>query len=287
MFCHKCGKELANDSLFCQRCGTPVITQAHAEPVPEATPTPPVTPAAVSVPAAPEPSSSNGHSVKKERRCRYCGNILESEKKTCSFCGKPQRKATSSVLILISALLLLALAGLSIYQHISYRADLSEKNASIEQLTADNHSLTNEVSDLTEKISNLRSDIADMKLKLGDMNKTVQTHATAKAVYQNISSFFSSTKASTYNKYKDYFANTNIIVVREGKTATVSITYKGNDTIWMDAEKDYYIDYEWSHSWSNDTTKAEVTGKNAGSTILTFSKEDSSDKFYVLVVVVE
>ena len=91
----------------------------------------------------------------------------------------------------------------------------------------------------------------------------------------------------SYEEFKDYFANTNIIVVREGKTATISITYKGNDTIWMNAEKDYYIDYEWSHSWSNDTTKAEVTGKNAGSTILTFSKEDSSDKFYVLVVVVE
>ena len=78
-----------------------------------------------------------------------------------------------------------------------------------------------------------------------------------------------------------------MVVVREGESATLSVTYKGNNTIWMDAEKDYYIDYEWLHGWSNDTTKAQVTGKNAGSTLLTFGIEDSSDRFYVMVIVVK
>lgn len=287
MFCHKCGKELANDSQFCQQCGTPVITLSHTEPVPEVNPTPPVTPAAASVPAAPEPSSSNGHSVKKERYCQYCGKILEPEKKRCTSCGKTQRKKIPLLLILISALILVALAGLNVYQYINYNDDLREKNESIETLTADNLSLTNEVNDLTNEILELTDDISDMDQELDEMNKTVQSHVTARAIYQNLTSFFSSTKASTYNKYKSFFSNTNVIVVREGETASISITYKGNETIWMDAEKDYYIDYEWSHGWSNNTTKAEVTGKNAGSTVLTFGIEDSTDRFYVMVIVVK
>ena len=305
MFCHKCGKELANDGLFCQYCGTPAIAPPKAEPVPEVTPDPPViipqknapvqspipepsaTHAAASAPDAPMSPSANSKPTKNNRYCQYCGKLLDSEKKRCASCGKTQRKKIPLLLVLIPALILVALAGLNVYQYIQYNAALTEKNDSIDKLTADNLSLTKEISDLTNEIDELTDDISDMDQELDDMNKTVQSHVTAKAIYQNLSSFFSSNKASSYNKYKSFFADTNVVVVREGESATLSVTYKGNNTIWMDAEKDYYIDYEWLHGWSNDTTKAQVTGKNAGSTLLTFGIEDSSDRFYVMVIVVK
>lgn len=74
MFCQKCGKELRDDALFCDGCGTKIVRE--------------------------QPVNNNGP-VKEGQvhKCPYCGEILGAYDIVCPTCGREirDRGVTSSV----------------------------------------------------------------------------------------------------------------------------------------------------------------------------------------------
>ena len=80
MFCDKCGKKLAADSLFCSKCGNKVQLDANSENT-------------SSVPATP-PSPSRSLSS----TCQSCGNEFQSRDgwRKCPMCGGDMKKTESA-----------------------------------------------------------------------------------------------------------------------------------------------------------------------------------------------
>ena len=69
-FCQKCGNQLNDDAIFCDKCGTRVAS-------------------------APAPTTKNND----QNKCPYCGEILNSNIDRCPTCGNEirNREVTSSV----------------------------------------------------------------------------------------------------------------------------------------------------------------------------------------------
>ena len=112
MNCPKCNNALPDDSKFCQYCGANMDTTRVATPIP------------------PEPNHLNPPpSVKSPRPqyCKRCGNIIDSQTKVCSGCGKKYINWAKilNIKIIVPAILSVLLA-LSLFSNIMQAIEVNE-----------------------------------------------------------------------------------------------------------------------------------------------------------------
>jgi len=201
----------------------------------------------------------------KKVLCKHCGGVVNTENNICTYCGNSyQEKRSYGRIIIISAVTLL-LVALNIYQYYDYNTSLIEKN---------------------EYISSLEAEINDLNQSVKEWKITASRNKSAEKIFEAIEDFFSSGKALTYNKYSNYYASTNVVILEKGDNATFNVTSKTQGTVWMKANTGIYIDYEWSEKWNNNATSVTVAGKKTGTCILEFTKDNTADTFYVLVIII-
>ena len=80
-FCWKCGNQLNDDAVFCDKCGTKVAREEQPETVKQ-TETKPVNT---------EPTKKEKQSDGEIYKCPFCGEILPYDALTCPSCGKELR----------------------------------------------------------------------------------------------------------------------------------------------------------------------------------------------------
>ncbi len=84
MFCEKCGKQVAENSKFCEFCGAPVEKIAEAAPVAETAPVQETAPVA---PAAPQANYAQQNQAPQTPNTQVFNNFYQQPKKPVSVAG--------------------------------------------------------------------------------------------------------------------------------------------------------------------------------------------------------
>ena len=70
-----------------------------------------------------------------------------------------------------------------------------------------------------------------------------------------------------------------------GDTATVEVTYTGDDSIYWSSSTSGIVDCQWSEDWYGDTCELYITGKSAGSTVVKVEDRDAGYSVSISVTV--
>ena len=101
----------------------------------------------------------------------------------------------------------------------------------------------------------------------------------ANAVKNNIRSLISSNRR--------YYSNKNVIVMKKGETASAIITTKINGTLYLNSDNSY-VTGKWDRNWSDGScTVTFSSGYTTGKTVFTFTTEATSDRFEILIYVID
>lgn len=144
--------------------------------------------------------------------------------------------------------------------------------------------LREEVDNLKETNTSLGLEIKDLKGEIASLEKKAKENTATKTI-NGARDFISSSKANSYKASSKYYANTNVVVVEVGKTATLSVTCTLDDDLWLEWSNSN-AEAEWHDDWSYNTCTVSVKGKKAGTTVISFTAENSSKAFDILVIVV-
>lgn len=296
MKCAKCGCNLPDDSKFCQYCGSSISENKTSQIIKdeEKASMAPVQPVRLNLSAMDEtPRTYGNYHVsgsdvvfvpESDRRGGVAPPIVQPEKapvptsppavaphcygsestpttKSGSIDSK-QRSKTNPIWPILLVVLTICLVAF-------YITSINLKEEA-DQLKETNTSLKAEIQALKDEVASL-----EKKAKGNTANKTIE----------GTREFIRSSKANSYKASSKYYANTNVVVVEAGKTATLSVTCTLSDDLWLEWSNSN-ADAEWNDDWSYNTCTVSVNGKKAGTTVISFTAENSSKAFDVLVIVV-
>lgn len=147
------------------------------------------------------------------------------------------------------------------------KADLEKKVEELEKKksTAD---------DLNKKINELNTKVANLNAKITDLEKTRESFLSLNTLVNN---------SGTH--YDDYYPNTEVVIVKINQIKLIRITSTlKNTTVWYKSNN-MCSEGRWTNTWDGNTTTFEVTGKQEGTTVYTFTNEANDHSFKVYVVV--
>lgn len=249
MLCSHCGKEIPNDSLFCSFCG-----------------------------------QKNEGAV-----CPTCGAALEEDSVFCSACGTkiheqsdpaaetpasgqakmPNGKKKRAVAIILLAVALALSAAGNAY------------------LGFESSSQKNQIVSLEADISRLTEENTSLDKMLSQTEKKADSLETAGNVYSGIKSFASSSSANTFKQNKDLYTYSNAVILKKGKTASISIVWANSGTIYWECSNQSVANPNWQDGWKGSTATLDVTGLKVGTAILTISNSFNDHELKILAIVTE
>ena len=345
MICPECGKALEFECKFCQFCGAKIdnftaesnpFSQEYAapaaepieetvfvgqEPVYEA-PQPVFEQPPQYVEQAAEPVSYEEppaveKKTKKEKPvklCRHCGGVIDPETKHCSNCGSKASGSKAVVIIILLCVLVIALCGLVVLQHLHYQDEIaaiedtvaglntsvSGKDKEIQNLDDSLESLKEEIESTNQAYADLETEYEALQTDYSDLRKDYdrlsEDHdnlvdekyelADKAAILDKIDSYLSVNDA--HYAASNFHASEGLIFVSLGETTTFSLTANWPSGGTVDLAQDTsYADLSYgANSWSSSVSMT-VTPNAVGATLFTFSNNIDSNKVKVLVVVTE
>lgn len=252
-------------------------------------------------------------------KCWFCEEDIPEGSEFCLYCGKRQKEDISTsdvcaatdkgdmevqladeslsihsdktyemkhnhlfkIFTIILASLLIAASSVFISQLYSfkekedqYMTEIAEKENKLSSKEAEINVLETKNTELTSKIKSLNGQINELE----DDSETLQT----------IISFMQSENAGyASNNFK---ASNEIFVVNKnfGKTSfTLTCSFSGNTEISTITKGNSASVTFSQNSWYGSTTKLYINPKSTGTTIVTFSNDQNTQIFSILIVVVE
>jgi outer membrane murein-binding lipoprotein Lpp len=231
-------------------------------------------------------------------KCARCGQEIPDNSLICPYCGtKPEQRigftpesgaagknrAAGKILLIVAAVLIAALlfaAGRLLHD----KNDLKEKVGELEEQTvaleAENESLSSQVRDLTKQKKEAENEAASARLETEQAKELGQQYETIRDWLKE--------HGAEYHADSDFYAGSNLIAVKVGKTTRFDL--HSNYNIWQSHDNDY-LTTQWGPWTGANTTYLDITGLQAGMTEIVFSEGKSSDKltekYRVLVIVYE
>lgn len=195
-------------------------------------------------------------SNKKKKFCKLCGGLIDPKTKRCTSCGQQHFGFSKNVFfVAIFTVILLALAGLNIFQYISY----NRANSIIDDLEKQAKTNDAKIAALENKAA-YYDDICDF-LNNGNIGYAADNFNTDKSVIL-VKKSDTSMKVTLTAYWGD------------GGTVSASSSSSSADVVFDD------------DSW-DETTTLTVEPHTEGVSIITFSNDVDSDTFNILIIVTE
>ncbi len=201
--------------------------------------------------------------------CQFCGYKFEVQKILSDVAENPSKKEKNGmsklekILICVSTIILIGLAVLGLIL-----------GNQISELNAENASLNDEISTLNASLKQSRTNYNNLNNSLQEAKK-----------FSDPIRAFSTGKDKTFKKAKEFFAESNAIVVPKGETYSLKVYCSINTTVYFETESGNAVSSEWSKNWSGYYTSVNFTGVSSGTSILKFYNDANSKPFYVLIIV--
>lgn len=199
MICNKCKQQIPDDCAFCEHCGTkithdpnapvfetpvtaePVILAdpvAVAEPIKVAEPVTPVTYNTISYPLTPAPI--------KTKFCSNCGAVIDFKAAVCNVCGKNLKSAKTTLLLILTIILAVAVAVTSVM-------------CVIQESTTE--SLKEEIEDLEDELDEKEESIETFEQQIVDLNSEINSSRELVNFIDNYVVFIENDGSDLYHKF--------------------------------------------------------------------------------------
>ena len=236
--------------------------------------------------------------------CSKCARTISDDSTFCSFCGekrtepenahelsttvnqsKLEAKSSRSprlIIILFSFALILSIIG-NLFQasnNESLSIELAESQKNIEELSQQIVKANNRISDLNYQISGLKSRAETAENKVSSMK-------TAETIYSGMKSFLSNNRSDAFKKYQDIYTRTNAIVIKKGSTVDISVVWANSGYIYCNCDDASIISLKWSKNWTGSTTSLNITGLQAGVSVIRIYNDFNDHEVKVLAIVVD
>ena len=188
--------------------------------------------------------------------CRECGQELAADARFCSNCG------TEVITV----------------------EQPAEDTAALLAQIAD---LESQVESLEEEVDVLKKNNETYKKKNSELTDEVNEYKNSQAedTYSALKKFCSTGKDT--QEYDSYYPDRHFVVVRKGESEDITIRFTMNGySIYYDNENPKIATAKWTKEWSGHNTTCRITGNKEGHDIIKFTRDGSSDTFYVFVIVV-
>ena len=258
--CAKCGKEIPGDSAFCPFCGNEIKNIIEAE-----------------------TATICEQASDKKKSTTIPNNPDKNVDSPIKPATKSRRGAVVAIVLL--SVILLALAGLNIYQH----TELQKSTDTIQKYSATIKDKSTEIASLKKANEKLEKEkeaaVSAKNAAITEKNKAVKQNQTFTTIKNWVEKY-----SKSFRSHSTYYAASNVIAVKVGETVELSITYTGSRHVWKGMTGNA-CKAEWSKQWSSHTTSVKITGVSAGTSEISFylgdsTKADSQESFRVLVIVV-
>jgi len=221
-------------------------------------------------------------SHKKNRFCKRCGGPIDPEKHICSSCGfRPFYFSIKNLLFLITVILLVSSIAYLVFLRTNYleaiataNADITSKEAIIETLKTDNLSLE-------KNIKSLNKHIDESEEQISLLEKDSKTLDAILSFLQSSNAGFASSK---------FKASDKIFVVKKNDiqtSFTLTCGFSGSTTVSTRNSGTAANIVFTQNEWYGATTKLLISPKSVGTTIITFSNNQNTQTFKILIVVIE
>ena len=318
--CPHCENKIPSDSVFCQYCGE-VISDSQEESI-SVSASSDEAKEEMETTSSLEKNDGKGETPKVAFQAMDSFSTSETPHIDEPVSGKGNKRSEihkakkqhnlrlrRTVFVIVSIAVLCALVGLGLIQYTKAKNEANElnllkeeiayKESLVKELSEENKELkdritkasekddTNtsnvEVENLNKKLADLRREIDSLKKEKVDIqtkyNNAVNSNEKAAKTYKTIKEFKYGTK------YSDYYADSEVIIVKVGETKTIRVTCTMNTTVRFKHSSSYST-AEWDKNWTNDSCLVRVTGKYEGTSVMTFSNDANNHSFKVLVIIV-
>ena len=230
---------------------------------------------------------------KKSKFCKHCGGLIDSETRKCTSCGKNSFTISiKNLLIVISILLLITSITYFVLQRNTYleaiaaaeeniteaEKNITEKESIINTLETDNASLEDKIKSLNTQLNN---QITESKKKISLLEKDSKTLDVILSFLQSSNAGFASSKFKASDKI--FVVDKNDIQT----SFTLTCGFSGSTTVSTRNSGSSANIVFTQNQWYGATTKLLISPRSVGTTIITFSNDQNTQTFKILIVVID
>jgi hypothetical protein len=211
----------------------------------------------------------------KRRFCKLCGGPIDPQIKKCTSCGKQYfRFPKKAFLVATFTVMLLALAGLNIYQYTSYKR------------TIENNSST--IADLEKQIKTKDSTIATQKSTISSQRSEISELEDKADYYDDICAFLHS--GNIGYAADNFKASDSVVLVEKSDTSkkiTLTAYWSSGGSVSTSNSSFLTAGIVFDNdSWSRTTTMT-IKPYSEGLSIITFSNDVDSKTFKIMIIVTD
>ncbi len=290
MKCQFCNENLPDNSEFCLFCGKKLITDSGSCIIESDIGT---NRAALSAEPSVKPCESDSVILTtqetKIRYCKYCGGTIDISSNKCKSCGKRAHFVSKKNLALvISIILLVTVMGALIIQRFVYKEnekqylseisvkdrEIADKKSSIDELETENVIKDTEIQSLNDQINELNEQVVDFEKDSETLDAIISFLQSSNAGFAS-SNFKASDKIFVVEKYNSQ------------TSFTLTCSFSGNTTISTNTKGTAAKVTFSQSSWYGGSTKLYIKPNSVGTSIVTFSNNQNTQTFSILIVVID
>ena len=222
--------------------------------------------------------------------------VLEKNKVTPYQVETKSKKGSKIYLAVSIVIMVLMAGGLGYgYYHFSNKVKDLEKEkeavtkqmATVEStLNGEKTSLQNEIDLLKSAATNSEAKIADYETRIADYEQQLQDAQSKSEQYAAYDKIIEYAKSAKGNDYTDFFCSSNIVHIKAGEKANVSVffNYDAGNVIYTNPDTNI-ASCEAEKEWTGNVIKLNIEGKNVGFTKITISNDVNDENVDLFVVV--
>ena len=222
--------------------------------------------------------------------------VLEKNKVTPYQVETKSKKGSKIYLAVSIVIMVLMAGGLGYgYYHFSNKVKDLEKEkeavtkqmATVEStLNGEKTTLQNEIDLLKSAATNSEAKIADYETRIADYEQQLQDAQSKSEQYAAYDKIIEYAKSAKGNDYTDFFCSSNIVHIKAGEKANVSVffNYDAGNVIYTNPDTNI-ASCEAEKEWTGNVIKLNIEGKNVGFTKITISNDVNDENVDLFVIV--
>lgn len=197
----------------------------------------------------------------------------------------------AKVYIVISAILIVAMAGVGIWGFLHFNGKLddanAEKDAIASQMDASNSSYETQIAEKDEEIAALEAEAEQVQSQIAGYEEQIEQYESTSASYAAYDSLISFAGSATGQGHADFFASDTVIHLTGGQVAVqvYFTTDAQSSNVIYDIANTAVATCEWGSEWAGDVATLYVTPTGSGNTVITLSNDMNDETIQIYVYV--